>query len=885
MSVHPEFQRALKLRQAGKNLMAANTLEKLIAKRPNDLSALQLAGAVKASLGDFEGAINLLTRARNVAPKNPDPLINLATTLHAAGKLDECLEMLDAAISLDPGHRTARKNRAAILEERGLFEEAEREAHRITQIDAQSPASWITLALLQNKNGRVEDALETLSRVAEKEPKSTKPRILQARILLERGHNTKALEVVNSAIQINANDPEARLCRADILILAEDHHQALNDISFALKYLPNSINGWIQLGICLLKQDKRAEAAEAFATASAKDPQNIQALYNAGTTFLRLGKNELALNYLDATIKNNPEHIEARINRSTTLRNLKRYDEALKDALYVFSRNPDNPDTTLNLGVLYTDLRDFPRACFYFSQTIKTDPQNIRAITSRALIYHEIGQYRLMIADLDEALKLDPDNLNARKLRLSARFYVKDFEGIIADYRDLAERGMHEDYMLGNYLHAKMQMCDWNELGTTWKEIEDRLRNGESALTPFSMISYNESAELALISGQIYAQKAFKEQTDIDKIHPYPAKDRIRVGYFSADFYDHATMHLMAGLFEHHDKTKFETYAFSFGPQIKDQMHQRAMDAFDHFIDASEMTDKTMALVARHFEIDIAIDLKGYTAHSRPNIFAYRAAPVQVNYLGFPGTMGADFIDYIIADPIVIPEELQKFYSEKVLLVPPSYQVNDIRRERHGAMVNRADFGLPEDAFVFCSFNNNYKITPEMFDIWCDLLANVPKSILWMLSDNKSAETNLKNHARDRGIDPSRLIFAPRAAIGIHLSRHRLADLFLDTYPCNAHTTASDSLFMGLPIVTRIGETFASRVAASLLTAAGLPELVATNPEEYKEIALDLARNPDKLSHMRTGLLDGIRDTQLYDTATFTKNFELLLEQIVRRPE
>jgi protein O-GlcNAc transferase len=236
-------------------------------------------------------------------------------------------------------------------------------------------------------------------------------------------------------------------------------------------------------------------------------------------------------------------------------------------------------------------------------------------------------------------------------------------------------------------------------------------------------------------------------------------------------------------------------------------------------------------------------------------------------------------------DPIVIPEQLQKFYSEKVLLVPPSYQVNDIRRERHDTLVNRADFGLPEDAFIFCSFNNNYKITPEMFDIWCDLLVSVPKSIIWMLSDNKSAETNLKNHARVRGIDPARLIFAPRVAINVHLSRHRLADLFLDTYPCNAHTTASDALFMGLPIVTRIGETFASRVAASLLTAAGLPELIATSPEKYKEIALHLARNPDEIARMRTGLLDGIRDTQLYDTATFTKNFESLLEQIVRRPE
>ena len=309
MSVHPEFQRALKLRQAGKNLLAANTLEKLISKRPNDLNALQLAGAVKASLGDLEGAINILNRARTVAPKNPDPLVNLATTLHAAGKLDECLEMLDAAIRLDPRHRTARQNRLATLQELGLFEEAEREAYKITEINVENPANWMSLALLQSKNGRNDDALKTLDRVTAIDPKWNKPLILKSRILLELGQNAKALEVINSAIRINANDPDARLCRADLLTLAQDHAQALNDISFALKLLPDAINGWIQLGICLLKQDKGAEAAEAFATASAKDPQNIQALYNAGTTFLRLGENELALSYLDSSIKNNPEHI------------------------------------------------------------------------------------------------------------------------------------------------------------------------------------------------------------------------------------------------------------------------------------------------------------------------------------------------------------------------------------------------------------------------------------------------------------------------------------------------------------------------------------------------------------------------------------------------
>jgi predicted O-linked N-acetylglucosamine transferase (SPINDLY family) len=385
-------------------------------------------------------------------------------------------------------------------------------------------------------------------------------------------------------------------------------------------------------------------------------------------------------------------------------------------------------------------------------------------------------------------------------------------------------------------------------------------------------------------SAELFCKNLQPEKKVLEVIEPRKADGRkIRVGYFSADFSEHATMILMARFFEIHDKSRFELFGFSFGPERMDHMRIRAEMAFDHFMDVRPLTDRAVALLARYFEIDIAIDLKGYTTHSRPGIFAHRAAPVQINYLGFPGTMGTPYMDYIIADDVIIPTGYEQYYSEKVLRLPRCYQVNDNTRRNKGQTFTRAMLGLPEDAFVFCSFNNNYKISAELFDIWCRLLKRIENSVLWIMVDNEFAKDNLIHEAEARGIAEERLIFTPRCNQNDHISRQVHGDLLLDTFPCNAHTTASDALFAGLPVLTIRGETFASRVAASILTSAGLEELVTDSYQAYEDKAFELATNTVKMNVIKERLRSGIATSELYDTEGFARDFEALLLEVAEK--
>jgi len=350
--------------------------------------------------------------------------------------------------------------------------------------------------------------------------------------------------------------------------------------------------------------------------------------------------------------------------------------------------------------------------------------------------------------------------------------------------------------------------------------------------------------------------------------------DKIRVAYLSADFRTHATALLMAGVFEAHDRARFETTAISFGADDRSAMRARLEAGFDHFVDMRDVRDAEIAQRLRREEVDIVVDLKGFTQESRPGILAYRPAPIQAQYLGYPGTMAASYYDYVIADACVIPEEHRPFFSEQVAYLPDTYQCNDSKRAIAPRAPRRAEVGLPENGFVFCCFNNNHKILPEMFDIWMRLLRQVDNSVLWLLQDNQVVARNLSREAIARGVAPERLVFARRCLPAEHLARQRLADLFLDTLPYNAHTTCSDALWAGLPVVTVLGGCFAGRVAASLLSALGVPELIGRSLEEYEALALKLARDRTALAAIRDKVVRN-RDTYpLFDTARFTRNLE-----------
>jgi len=400
------------------------------------------------------------------------------------------------------------------------------------------------------------------------------------------------------------------------------------------------------------------------------------------------------------------------------------------------------------------------------------------------------------------------------------------------------------------------------------------LRAGKRVLTPIQATAIVPSVSDQLICSRIWAADQSPPAAEPLWRGENYRHERIRLAYLSADFHSHATAALMAGVFEAHDRQRFETIAVSYGPDDGSFMRARLTSAFDRFLDVRNKSDLEIGRMLRAHEVDIAIDLKGYTQDSRSGILALRAAPVQVHYLGFPGTMGAPYVDYILADRTVIPAEHVSQYSERIVTLPDSYQCNDRARPIAPVTPSRADAGLPETGFVFCSFNNSFKIGPQLFDLWMRLLKQVDASVLWLLQDNPAAARNLKREAERRGVAADRLVFAPRDNLDRHLARQRLADLFLDTLPYGAHTTASDALWAGVPVLTCAGDTFAGRVAASLLHAAGLPEMITYTLDDYEELALKLVRDAGTLSAITRKLRDNRETSPLFDTVRITRHLE-----------
>ena len=418
-----------------------------------------------------------------------------------------------------------------------------------------------------------------------------------------------------------------------------------------------------------------------------------------------------------------------------------------------------------------------------------------------------------------------------------------------------------------------MKICSWSGLAESLENISKKVVANERVATPFPLLALNDDALLHKKSAEIYAQTINPFKPALEPILKRPQSQKIRVGYFSADFRNHPVSFLIAELFELHDKNRFEITAFSYGVDDKSPMRSRLSQAFNQFIDVREKSDKEIAQLARELEIDIAVDLGGHTKDSRTGIFSYRAAPVQVSYIGYLGTMGMEYYDYLLADEIIIPKDLQQFYSEKITYLA-SYQSNDRKRIISNRVFTRRELGLPEKGFVFCCFNNNYKILPATFDGWMRILKAVESSVLFLYAENKWAEENLKKEAKARGIDSSRLVFGRQISMDEYLARYRVCNLFLDTTPYNAGTTASDALWTGLPVLTLIGQSFASRVAASLLKAIGLPELITNSQEEYEALAIDLAISPQKLADIKLKLANNCMTTPLFDTPLFTKNLE-----------
>jgi predicted O-linked N-acetylglucosamine transferase (SPINDLY family) len=656
-----------------------------------------------------------------------------------------------------------------------------------------------------------------------------------------------ALEYFNKCLAINPISSEALANRAKLYIDSNNSDKALFDIDKALLLSKNNPMLFLMKGNAFKNLDLLNNAIDSYNEAINIDSSLYEAYCNRGVVFKELKQYKNALNDFTISISLNPLSIESYTNRGATYIDIKMYDQAFSDLNTALELNPVFIDALYNLASLFKYLKQFDKAVDLYKTVLQLNPNHIESVINLAVSLQELSH-------LDEAYL----------------FFLRALE-IEPEFR----------FNRSTFLSIKNKLCIWDNFDEEVNIAINEVNISSKIATPFHLLGLFDRPDLHLIATENYVAKECPLDLSLGIIEKHEINGRIRLAYYSADFHNHATSYLMAELFELHDKSKFELFAFSFGPKNMDEMYLRNIHIFDHFIDVTEMSDSEITILSRKLLIDIAVDLKGYTQFSRPNIFAKRCAPIQVNYLGYPGTLGAEYIDFILADKIVIPENNQYLYTEKVLYLPDCYQVNDSKRSISQRVFSKREVGLPDEGIVFCCFNNCYKILPTIFDVWMDVLNCVKNSVLWLLDDNPTATSNLMIEANKRGIDNQRLVFAKRLKLDEHLARHKLADLFLDTLPYNAHTTASDALWAGLPVLTCSGQSFASRVGASLLHSLELTELITHSLEEYKSMAINLGNNPSKIESLKYKLSLNINSKPLFNSKKFAKDFENILSKIV----
>jgi protein O-GlcNAc transferase len=598
-------------------------------------------------------------------------------------------------------------------------------------------------------------------------------------------------------------------------------------------------NSLLEEAVWLHRAGRRADAAKIYEAILRQSPRDFYALYFLGFSHFESGDFEHAAQLIGEAVRVNPQ----------------------------------SPDALYNLGCALQRLQRHDHAVAAFDGALAIRPDYVEALVNRGAALVALTKYEPAAASIDRALQLSPDDVEALANRAALWFEIRHYNRAAEDFAKVLERAPDFPCARGNLALARAYCCDWRLAQQDREQITAALRAGKPAIPPHAAVLLLDHPGDQLLSARQWAASQSSAASPVQARRSTGGHPRLRIGYVSADFHQHATAMLIVGVLEQHDRERFEIFAISFGPDDGSALRKRIVAGCDHFFDVSSATDQEIAQRMAELEIDIAVDLKGFTLHCRPGIFARRPAPIQVNYLGHPGTTGAEYIDYILADRTVIPPDHEQYYSERVVVVPGCYQANDARRAI-GKVPSRGDAGLPDRGFVFCCFNNGCKITKEVFAVWMRLLHAVEGSVLWLLAGNDDATSNLRRAARLAGIDDNRLVFAPHLEPESHLARHALADLFLDTWPCCAHTAASDALWAGLPLLTIEGPTFAGRVAASALQAVGVPELVTHSPHEYEKCALELARSPEVVARLKGRVGRRCSTHPLFDTAGFTQNLE-----------
>jgi predicted O-linked N-acetylglucosamine transferase (SPINDLY family) len=803
-----------------------------------------------------------------------DELLRQAIAAHRGGAVAEASRLYRRVLELDPTSAAACGNLGIIAAQRGDLQAAEQLFRQSIRLRPHDPEGFNNLGSLLQQQGRFEEAIAAHQRAIALKPDYAEAYFALGNALHGAGRLDEALAALQQAIALRSNYAAAWNNVGVIRQRRGQSGEALAAYRQAATLRPDDAEAKFNLANMLHEIGELGGAADAYRQVIALRPDMAQAFNNLGTVLRDQGRREDALASFAAALERNPAFAEAHHNRGIVLRELGRLDAALAAYSEAIRSRPTYAEALTNAGGVLCELGRVDEAIAAHRQVLALRPDHADAHNNLAAALLTRGRPEEALAAGRAALTLAPDHPGAFYNVGNAWRELGKLEGAIAAYQTALRLRPDDADAFSQLTYHRWRACDWTDHAAAEERLVDMVRRGTARVPPFYLLATSAGPADQLVCARRWIEPFLPPPQAVFRHRPGARRNEIRLGYLSGDFHQHATASLMAELFECHDRARFEVFAYSYGPDEQSPMRRRLVQAFDRFVDLAGLPHQAAAQRIHDDGIDILVDLKGHTHGARPQIAAYRPAPVQVSYLGYPATMGAAFIDYIVVDPVVVPPEQQRFFDEKLVHLPGCYQPNDSKRAIAASAPSRRDCGLPANGFVFCCFNGGFKITPTFFAIWMRLLAAVPGSVLWLLASNDLVERNLRREAERCGIDPQRLIFAPVVASPEHLARQCHADLFLDTLPCNAHTTASDALWAGLPVLTCLGDTFAGRVAASLLTKIGLPDLITGSLADYERAALQFARVPRRLAALREALDQNRKTAGLFSGAPMASHLQ-----------
>ena len=861
--IDDQIEIAINLQKSGELGKAKLLYESLLLIQPNAFKILYLLGTLEAQSCNFDKSLSYLIKANNINSNSWEVNSNIGNAYVEISDFKKSIKFYNKAIKINPANPKIFYCRGFAYKQLEKYIDALYNFEKVLSLDSSNIDALFQLAITQAKLEKFPEAFENFKKLIYIDPNNPEFFFQYGIALFLNKNYQDSIICLNTAINLKNDFAAAYLILGDTLRAINKSHDAIEAYTKSIFHDNKNYLAHYSLGHLLVECKKPKEALFSLEQVIILNPKFDQAYSGIGVAYINLGQNELAYNVLTKAIELNSLDATYYLNRGNVLANLRRFDESLLDYDKAIALKPDFAQAYCNRGYILVNFLFKPDAAkILFDVAIVLQPDLTIAYVNRAECFVRLNEFEKALDDFLRALEMDPES----------------------------------EFTLGKCLHYKMKICDWDNLAEGILICESMIEGSMLTAVPFETLHFSDKPDLHLSSAKLFNNKKSTSNNVAEKFEISKSNSIVKVGYYSADLYNHPVSIWLTEQLENHDKTKVELYAFCL-KSVQDPMRDRLEAAFDHWIDVQNMSDLDVAKLSQELGIDIAIDLNGHTADGRSGIFAARAAPIQINHIGFPGSMGAEYIDYMFGQTLGSEEALEDwastrpFITEKIAYLPCAFTY-DRQRQVSKEPLTRAQYELPDKGFVFTCQNGCQKLTPEVFDVWMDILKAVPGSVLWLLKPSDLATKNLIKEAQARGVGSERLIFTAREVVsmdqekartGRYLASYKLADLFLDTWPYNAGTTAVDALWAGLPVLTKKGKALVARMATEALRGIEVPELITKTPEEYKELAIELAHNPDKLKLLKEKIQRNRLTTALFDPVANTRHIENAYLEMYRR--